>query len=169
MEELVTLITESEIQQRVLEMAQEIRQDAGDQPILLLAVLKGAVPFLTDLSRAITGDVLIDYVQLSSYGNQTRPGKVHVHKDHDLDIRGQYTVVIDDILDTGATWQHLSDLLLTRAPACLKLAVLLDKVGVPKESVPDYVGFRVPNKFVVGYGLDKAEMYRNLRYIGYLK
>lgn len=161
------LFSAEDIRRRVSEMAREIERDHPEETIILLGVLKGAVHFLSDLARELGSRVEIDFIQPSSYGNSTRSsGIVQLRKDHDLSIEGRHVIVVEDIVDTGLTLRYLIDLLETRRPASLRTAALLSKGDARKVDVPvEYVGFPIPNEFVVGYGLDFDESYRGLPYI----
>lgn len=167
------ILTEEQVAARVRELGAEIRRDyAGDgRPLLLIAVLRGAALFVADLARAIEDRVEIDFMAVSSYGSTTKSsGVVRILKDLDEDIEGRDVLVVEDILDTGLTLKYLLRNLASRRPSSLEVVTLLRKDG--KQQVPidcKYIGFSVPDEFVVGYGLDYAEHYRNLRYIGVLK
>jgi hypoxanthine phosphoribosyltransferase len=169
-EKVRILIPRSRIQRRILEMAKTIRQDFPDEPLHLVGVLKGAVFFLSDLARGIRGEVSFDFIAVSSYGKNTRSsGQVRLTKDLDASIEGKTVIVVEDILDTGMTLQYLLRVFEQRKPKRLRVAVLLDK---PERRIAavhaDYVGFTIPNEFVVGFGLDYAERYRNLPGVGVL-
>ena len=170
-ESVRTLIPAAKIQKRIREMGKQIRKDFPSQPILLVGVLKGAVPFLSDLARKIPGEVTFDFIAVSSYGKDTRSsGQVKLNKDLDSSIEGKTVLVVEDILDTGLTLQYLLRILQQRRPKHLRIAVLLDKVERRIANVhADYVGFVIPNEFVVGFGLDYAERYRNLPQVGILQ
>src|SRR5215467_8431150 len=159
-----TLISAAKVQKRIREMGRQIRKDFPSEPILLVGVLKGAVPFLADLARQIPGEVTFDFIAVSSYGKDTRSsGQVKLNKDLDSSIEGKVVIVVEDILDTGLTLQYLLRVLQQRKPKSLKVAVLLDKKERRIADVrADYTGFVIPNEFVVGYGLDYDERYRNL-------
>jgi len=161
---LETLISAADIQAKVAEMGAKITADYADQSVILVGVLKGCVPYIGDLARAIDLDLRIDYVQVASWhGKRQTSGVVHFKKDHDIDIEGQHVILVEDIVDTGLTLQHLRDVLQTRRPASLAVATLLSKSEARVHQVPvEYIGFEIPNRFVVGYGLDDAEKYRNL-------
>ena len=165
-----TLISRSQIQKRITEMAQEIRRDFPVEPLHLVGVLKGSVFFLTDLARQITGEVSIDFIAVSSYGSNTHSsGEVKLTRDLDSSIEGKTVIVVEDILDTGMTLQYLLRVFEQRKPRRLRVAVLLDKPERRLAKVrADYVGFTIPNEFVVGYGLDYSERYRNLADVGVL-
>ena len=162
---LKVLLRRDAIQRRVRQMARDITRDFRGEPVLLVGVLKGAAIFLSDLIREIPLEVSIDFMAVSSYGLADRSsGEVRVTKDLDASIEGRNVILVEDILDTGVTLNYLARLLRERQPKALRVAALLDKADrrtQPFEA--DYVGFRIPNRFVVGYGLDYAERYRNLR------
>jgi hypoxanthine phosphoribosyltransferase len=163
-ERVKVLLPEAKIKKRIREMARQIRKDFPDEPLLLVGVLKGAVFFLADLARQIPGEVSFDFIAVSSYGKDSRSsGQVKLNKDLDSSIDGKTVIVVEDILDTGLTLRYLLSVLQQRKPKNLRVAVLLDKVERRLTDVrADYVGFSIPNEFVVGYGLDFAERYRNL-------
>ena len=164
---MTTLIEEAALQERVREVAKDIRSDAGNQPILLLGVLKGAFMFMADLMRHIGGDVTCDFISVSSYVGSTSSGEVQIRKDVDSPLEGRHVIIVEDIVDTGLTLHYLQGILQKRNPASLKTACLLSKPSRRKAPVPvDYIGFEIEDKFVVGYGLDFNERYRNLPYIG---
>ena len=164
---MTTLITEAALQARVREVAAEIRRDAGAGPILLLGVLKGAFMFMADLMRHIDGEVTCDFIAVSSYVGTTSSGEVQIRKDVDSPLEGRTVIIVEDIVDTGLTLQYLQGILQERKPRSLKTACLLSKPSRRKATVPvDYIGFEIEDKFVVGYGLDFNERYRNLPYIG---
>ena len=164
------LISHEQIEKRIAEMAKQIRREFPVEPLHLVGVLKGSVFFLTDLARQITGRVSIDFISVSSYGqNAHSSGQVKLTRDLDSSIEGKTVIVVEDILDTGMTLQYLLRIFEQRKPRRLRVAVLLDK---PERRIAkvraDYVGFTIPNEFVVGYGLDYAERYRNLADVGVL-
>ena len=164
---MTTLIAENALQTRVREVAQQIRRDAGREPILLLGVLKGAFMFMADLMREIEGEVTCDFISVSSYNGTTSSGEVQIRKDVDSPLEGRTVIIVEDIVDTGLTLQYLQGILQKRNPKSLKTACLLSKPTRRKATVPvDYIGFEIEDKFVVGYGLDFNERYRNLPYIG---
>lgn len=158
----------SEIQARVKALAGEIRQAAGpDTPVHLVGVLKGSFVFLADLMRAIGGTVSCDFIAVSSYAGTKSTGQVQIMKDLDRTIAGRHVIIVEDIVDTGLTLAYLQSLLRTRAPKSLQTACLLSKPSRRKVDVPvEYIGFSIDDRFVVGYGLDVDEQYRNLPYIG---
>ena len=169
-ERVRVLITGGRIQRRIHALAQEIRKDFPGEPLHLVSVLKGGVFFLTDLARNIPGEVSFDFIAVSSYGQKTHSsGQVRLTRDLDSSIERKTVIVVEDILDTGMTLQYLLRLFQQRKPKHLRVAVLLDKPERRLAAVhADYVGFSIPNEFVVGYGLDYAERYRNLPYVGVL-
>ena len=164
------LISSADIQQKIREMGKQIRRDFPGEHLILVGVLKGAVLFLADLARQIPGEVTFDFIAVSSYGKDTKSsGQVKLNKDLDSGIEGKVVIVVEDILDTGLTLQYLLRVLQQRKPKSLKVAVLLDKQERRVADVrADYVGFVIPDEFVVGYGLDYAERYRNLPDVGVL-
>lgn len=161
---LEVLFTREQIAQRVAEMGAQITHDLGGEKLVMIGVLKGAAPFLADLSRAIQADATFDFVATSSYGQgQRSSGAVKLIKDLDHSIEGKNVLVVEDILDTGLTLTYLRKLFLQQKPKSLRIATLLDKPSRRIEKIEaDYVGFSIPNLFVIGYGMDYAERYRNL-------
>jgi hypoxanthine phosphoribosyltransferase len=159
------LISSEQIQQRVREMAAEIENDYPEGPIYLISILKGAFIFLADLARALQRtSVRIEFMGISSYGSQkSSSGQVKVTRDLDVNIEGHHVLIVEDIIDSGLTLSYLTRLLQQRRPKTLEIATLLDKPERRIEPVKvKYVGFQIPDEFVVGYGLDYAEDYRNL-------
>ena len=158
------LYSKQQIADRVREIGGEISADYADQSIVLIGVLKGAAIFLSDLARAIQVDNTFDFVAVSSYGRgRVSSGAVRLIKDIDNPIEGKHVILVEDILDTGLTLSYLRGMMLQHKPASLKIATCLDKPErrlVPIEA--DYVGFQIPNQFVIGYGMDYAEHYRNI-------
>jgi hypoxanthine phosphoribosyltransferase len=166
------LIDEQKLQQRIQELAEAIKADNGEHDnLLLLCVLKGAFMFLADLSRALGTAHEVDFMAISSYGNNTvSSGAVQILLDLMEDISGRHLLIVEDIIDSGHTLSYLRRLLLARNPASLRICTLLNKPSRREVDVPvDYIGFDIPNEFVVGYGLDYGEIYRNLPYIAVLK
>lgn len=162
-------ITEQEIRTRTKELAEQIKKDYEGKPILLISILKGAVVFLTDLMRALeTEDVTIDFMVVSSYGHGTESsGHVKITKDLSVDIAGRDVLIVEDILDSGNTLSTIIEILRGRGVNSLRICSLLDKPSRRTTVVPlEYTGFVIPDKFVVGYGLDYNEKHRNLPYIG---
>ena len=164
------LIDEERLQTRVRELGQEISSDYAGRELLLVGVLKGAVFFMADLMRSITVPCEIDFMAISSYGASTdSSGVVRILKDLDINIENRHVVVVEDIVDSGLTLSYLVRNLESREPASLSVCALLTKPGRREIEVDvGYVGFEIPNKFVIGYGLDFAERYRNLPYVGVL-
>jgi hypoxanthine phosphoribosyltransferase len=166
------LISEAEIKQRITSLAAEIEDDyPKGEEIHLVAVLKGGFMFMADLVRAMSERVSMDFMAVSSYGKgTTSSGQVRVLKDLDSNLEGRHIIVVEDIVDTGLTLHYLQDLLKARAPKSMKTACLLSKPSRRKVDVQvDYIGFTIEDHFVVGYGLDYAEKYRNLPYIAILE
>ena len=165
------LISEEQIRDRIQELGRQITRDYAGLNPLLIGVLKGACFFLSDLMRAVDTRLSIEFMAISSYGSSTRTsGEVRIMKDLDVPIEGRHILVVEDIVDTGLTLSYLLANLKSRGAATVKLAALLDKFERrQKEVTIDYLGFKIPDEFVVGYGLDFAERYRNLPYIGVLK
>ncbi len=164
-EKLKPLIRRAAIQKRVREVARQITRDFAGQRVHLIGVLKGACIFLSDLVREINLETSIDFIAVSSYGkNKESSGQVRLLKDLDSSIEGLNVIVVEDILDTGITLTYLLRVLEQRRPKSLRIAALLDKPSRRiKDVKADYIGFKIPNDFVVGYGLDYAERYRNLK------
>ena len=162
------MISEAEIAKKVEEIAKQIENDYKGEPLLVVGILKGASVFVSDLIRKINLDVSIDFMSVSSYGNSTESsGTVKILKDLDIDIAGKNVLIVEDIIDSGLTLSNLVKELQIRNPKSLKLCTLLDKPERRKTDVHvDYVGFVIEDKFIVGYGIDWAEKYRNLPYIG---
>ena len=161
------VVTEDELQLRIAELGQEITRDYSGRPPLLVGVLKGAFMFMSDLARAIDLPVEFDFMAISSYGSATKTsGVVRIVKDLDLDLTGRDVLVVEDIVDSGLTLSYLRRNLEARNPASLEVCALLVREGLQRTD-PDlrYIGFRIPPQFVVGYGLDVAERYRNLPYV----
>jgi hypoxanthine phosphoribosyltransferase len=158
------LYTRQQIAARVAEMGAQITHELNGEKLVMIGILKGAAPFLADLSRAIQADATFDFVATSSYGKGTRTsGAVKLVKDLDESIEGKNVLVVEDILDTGLTLSYLRKLFMQQNPKSLRIAVLLDKPSRRLEPIKaDYVGFSIPNLFVIGYGMDYAERYRNL-------
>ncbi len=164
-EHLRILIRRASIERRVRQIARKITSDFRGERVHLIGVLKGASIFLSDLIREIGLEVSLDFIAVSSYGQSTRStGQVRLTKDLDTTIEGLHTVLVEDVLDTGLTLDYLQRVLSQRKPRSLRLAAFLVKAAPRVKQIrPDYVGFEIPDEFVVGYGLDYAERYRNLR------
>ena len=165
------LFSEEQLKQRVRELAKQIEADYAGKEIMLIAVLRGSFVFMADLCRAIDLPCTLDFMSVSSYGKGTSSsGQVQITKDLSEDISGRHVIVVEDILDSGNTLSYLLKILEHRNPASIRLCTLLDKPDRRVKHVEvHYSGFTIPDAFVVGYGLDYAEMYRNLPYIGILK
>jgi hypoxanthine phosphoribosyltransferase len=165
------LVTNEQIQSKVLELGEQITQYYKDLNLLLLGTLKGAVPFIADLARAIHLPLEIDYMAVSSYGNSTESsGIVRILKDLEGPVQQKHILIVEDIVDSGQTLHYLMEVLRQRRPLSLRVCSLLDKGRERVKPVHlDYIGFQIPDRFVVGYGLDYAQRYRNLPYIGILK
>ena len=168
---LEVLIPTEEITKRISELGAEIARDYAGRNPLLIGVLKGACLFLSDLMRAADIPLNVEFIAISSYGAEMRTsGEVRILKDLDVAIEGRHILVVEDIVDTGLTLSYLLANLKSRGAESVKLAALLDKYERREKEVPiDYLGFKIPDKFVVGYGLDFAERYRNLPFIAVLK
>jgi hypoxanthine phosphoribosyltransferase len=162
--ELKIYISRDQIAKRVAEIGAQISKDFAGEPLVLLGVLKGAAIFLSDLSRHISLDASFDFISVSSYGNaKQNSGEVKMLKDVDQSMEGKNIILVEDILDTGLTLTYLSKVLTAHKPKSLKIAALLDKKARRISDIhADYVGFEIPDEFVVGYGMDYAERYRNL-------
>jgi hypoxanthine phosphoribosyltransferase len=165
------LFTAREIQEKVEELSREIVRDYAGQQVLMVGVLNGCFPFMSDLIRNMSVHLEVDFMSVSSYGGGNKSsGIVRILKDLNVNIEGRHVLLVEDIVDTGLTARYLMDNLRTRRPASVELCVLLDKQEARAEEVPiKYVGFECPNDFVVGYGLDYRQLYRNLPYIGVLR
>ena len=165
------LFTEEEISKKVKEMGSEITHDFMDKDLMVIGIFKGSFIFMADLVRQINLPVLVDFMSLSSYGASSKStGEVRILKDLDFSVEGRDVLVVEDIVDTGYTLKYLQDNLSRRGANSVKFATFLDKKEARKTDVQlDYVGFIAPNDFIVGYGLDYAESYRNLPYIASLK
>ena len=168
---LETLLSEEQIRERIKAIGAEITRDYAGRNPLLIGVLKGACFFLSDLLRAIDTRLSIEFMAISSYGSSTRTsGEVRILKDLDVPVEGRHLIVVEDIVDTGLTLSYLLANLRSRGAASVKLVALLDKYERREREVQiDYLGFKIPDHFVVGYGLDFAERYRNLPFIAVLK
>ncbi|MGN0438417.1 MAG: hypoxanthine phosphoribosyltransferase [Lachnospiraceae bacterium] len=171
MDQIDVLIPEEKIATRICELADEINKEYAGKEIRLVVILKGSVFFACELAKHITVPLTLDFMEVSSYGDgMVSAGKITVKKELDEDIHDKHVLIVEDIVDSGVTLSNLKKLLLARNPASLKIVTLLDK---PERRVTDietdWCGFEISDKFVVGYGLDYAQKYRNLQYIGVLK
>ena len=165
------LYTEEELRQRVKELGCQITADYAGREPLLISVLRGSYIFMADLTRAINLPISVDFMSVSSYGSgSVSSGQVEIKKDLSDSIEGRDLIVVEDILDSGNTLYYLLDVLRARKPASIRLCTLMDKPGRRVKPIKaDYVGFTIPDAFIVGYGLDYAEKYRNLPYVGVLR
>ncbi len=167
---LDVLISAEEIQQRLDELAEEIKKDYEGKELTLICILKGGVMFLVDLARRLPPDSIeLDFMDVSSYGDEFKSsGVIKVDKDLKNPITNKHVLLVEDIIDTGRTLSYLQKHLISQKPASLKFCTLLDKPErrVVKDIIPDYIGFTIPDKFVLGYGLDYLQKYRGLPYIG---
>lgn len=166
-----TLITEEEIIKRAKEIGREITEDFQGEEVLFIGILKGAVLWLADVIKNVQLDTKIDFMAVSSYGAETKSsGVVRINKDLDTGIEGKNVIIVEDIIDSGITLNYLKGYLQGRMPKSLKICTLLDKPGGRRTDIKaDYIGFEVEDVFIVGYGLDYDQKYRNLPYISYLK
>ncbi|HAD81159.1 TPA: hypoxanthine phosphoribosyltransferase [Candidatus Edwardsbacteria bacterium] len=166
------LISREQIQQRILELGREISRDYPDKNPVLVGVLRGSFVFLADLIRAVTIPLEVDFISVESYGSQTNSsGVVRLLQDLNTNIKGRDVILVEDIVDTGITLSYLIDNLKTRNPASLVICALLDKKERRQKEpgILKYVGFTIPDKFVIGYGLDHAQQYRNLPYVSWVE
>ena len=164
------LVSEQQLRDKVAELGAAISRDYAGRDLLLVSILKGAVVFMADLMRAVTIPCGIDFMVVSSYGGATTTGLVKIIKDLDQDLTGKDVLIVEDILDTGVTLSHLVPMLQMRNPNSVRICAILSKPSRRQADIePDYKGFDVPDEFVVGYGLDYDEKYRNLPYVGVLK
>ncbi len=165
------LYSEEALNARLTELGEQITNDYAGKPLTVISILKGSNIFTSDLVRKINLPLKMDFMAVSSYGNATEStGVVRIIKDLDGSVEGENLLIVEDIVDSGLTLKYLKEILLTRNPASVKICTLLDKPARRKESVNiDYLGFEVPDGFIVGYGIDYAECYRNLPYVGILK
>lgn len=166
-----TLISEEQLHQKVAQIGKQVSADYQDKNLLMVSVLKGSVVFMADLMREISIPCEIDFMCVSSYGSGTKTsGVVKIIKDLDIDLKNRDLLIVEDILDSGMTLSYIKEMLKQRGTKSIKICTLLDKPERRKADItPDYVGFTVPDEFVVGYGLDYDEKYRNLPYVGILK
>lgn len=169
---LKVIVSEDELQEKIKELGKQITNDYKGKNLLLVSVLKGSVVFMADLMRAIDLKCRIDFMSVSSYGSGVKTsGTVKIIKDLDIDIRGYDLLIVEDILDSGMTLSYIKKILMDREPRSIRICTLLDKPErrQVEDIKADYKGFIIPDEFVVGYGLDYDEMYRNISYIGALK
>ena len=165
------LVTEEEIESKVKELAEKITEDYKGKNLILVGILKGAVMFLSDLAKNIKLPLKMDFMAVSSYGNSAKStGEVRIIKDLEFSVEDKDILIVEDIIDTGLTLSYLTDNLRKRGARSVKIVTLLDKPERRSVNVPvDYVGFIIPDEFVIGYGIDYAELYRNLPYVAALK
>lgn len=170
MENINVLINESKLEKRISEIAKQIEKDYENKEIVLIGILKGSVPFMWELAKRIKNKVTFEFIEVSSYEGKESTGKVVLHKDIKTSVEGKDVIIIEDIIDTGVTLGFLKKMILEKNPNSLKIAALLSKpsrriveIGV------DYIGFKIEDKFVIGFGLDYDQFYRNLPYIGYVE
>ena len=163
------LIDKELVEKRIKELAREIEKDYAGEEVYCVGLLKGSVIFLSDLVKEINSPVIIDFMSVSSYGSETvSSGDVKILKDTDLDLRGKHVLIVEDIIDTGNTLKKVKEIIETREPKKIKIVTLLDKPERREvdDIEVDYVGFKIPDEFVVGYGIDFAQKYRTLPYVG---
>ncbi len=165
------LLTQEQLAAKVAELAQRVSDDYAELSPVLIGILTGSFVFMSDLIRLLDFHLMVDFIAVSSYEEATvSSGKVRLLKDCSRDIAGRHVLLVEDIIDTGLTLAHIAKILRDRNPASLRICCLLDKAARREADIaPDYVGFEIPDEFVVGYGLDFAEKYRNLPYVGVLK
>jgi len=166
-----TLLTENEIQNRIVALAEDINRDYHGKPLIVICILRGSVIFMADLIRKLNLPLSYDFMAVSSYGDAaSTSGTIRINYDIKTDIKGKDILIVEDIIDTGRTLDRLKTILQAKEPASLRIITLLDKPERREVEVTvDYVGFTIPDEFVVGYGLDYANRYRNLPYIAVLK
>lgn len=168
--DLKVLLEEDEIQKRIKEMAKEIDTYYNGEEIIVLCVLRGAIYFMTDLTKCMKTPLMPDFIRVASYEGTETTSKIKMINDLNENIKGKKVLVIEDIIDTGYTLKYLKEYLLSKEPEELKIAVLIDKKERRKVEVDvDFIGFEIPNKYIVGYGFDYNNTCRNLRYIGYIE
>lgn len=172
MERIETLLTEEEVDRRIAEIGRQISEDYRGKTIHMICILKGGAPFMCELAKRITENVSLDFMCVASYGGGTESsGTIRIVKDLDEPLEGRDVIIVEDIIDSGRTLSHLLKIFRERKPASIRLCTLLDKPDrrVVDDVKVDYVGFQIPDEFVVGYGLDYDQKYRNLPYIGVVK
>jgi len=168
MDEIKVLIDEETLQARIKEMAEQLMEEYKGKELTFICILKGSIFFTADLAKKIDGDVRVDFVRVSSYEGETSTGEIRMKLDLKDSIQGKDVIIIEDIIDTGRTLKYLKEYLKIKQPNSLKVCTLLDKKERRVcDMEADYVGFTIPDKFVIGYGMDYDEKYRNLPYIGY--
>lgn len=169
MAELKVLFSEEQLAKRVKELAQELNEYIGDDEVVVVANLKGAIPFYADLFRRLTGKVRMDFIETQSYEDNKSSGHVKITRDLSEDVEGKKIIIVEDILDSGLTFQHLlNHIKYFHKPSEVKICVLLSKKENRKVDIhADWIGFEIPNHFVIGYGFDDNQLYRNLPYVAY--
>lgn len=170
MKEIKVLISEEKINKRLDELANQLMKEYKEQDLMFLCILKGSIFFTVELAKRIKNNIQFEFIEVSSYENNESTGKIKLNKDITGSIEGKNVIIIEDIVDTGRTLCFLKEYLLQKNPKSLKICTLLDKPSRRIESIEtDYIGFTIENKFVIGYGLDDEQNYRNLNYIGYVE
>lgn len=172
MERVEVLLTEAEVDERIAEIGKQISRDYEGRSVHMICILKGGAPFMCELAKRITCNVSLDFMCVSSYGRGTESsGEIKIVKDLDEPLEGKEVIIVEDIIDSGRTLSRLLEIFRERKPAGIRLCTLLDKPDrrVARDVNVDYVGFQIPDEFVVGYGLDYDQKYRNLPYIGVVK
>ena len=170
MKQIKVLIEEAKIDKRLKEIANQIEQDYENKDIIFLCVLKGSVVFTVELAKKIKNNIQFEFIEVSSYDGHKSTGKIKLNKDITNSIKGKDVILVEDIIDTGITIKFLKEYLLEKEPKTLKICSLLDKPSRRVVNIkPDYLGFTIEDKFVIGYGLDDEQNYRNLDYIGYIE
>ncbi len=165
-----TLINENDLKNRIKELATQIQNDFNNEEIIFVCILKGAVFFATELAKSISSSIILDFMKVSSYSGTQSTGKLSFALDISQDIQNKNVIIIEDIIDTGRTLSYLKKYFKEKNPKKLKICTLLDKKERREFDIePDYTGFNIPDKFVIGFGLDYDEKYRNLPFIGYLE
>lgn len=170
MEKIKVLISEEKINKRLDELANQLMEEYKGQNLMFLCILKGSIFFTVELAKRMKNNIQFEFIEVSSYENNESTGKIKLNKDITGSIEGKNVIIIEDIVDTGRTLCFLKEYLLQKNPKSLKICTLLDKPSRRIESIEaDYIGFTIENKFVIGYGLDDEQNYRNLNYIGYVE
>lgn len=170
MKQIKVLINEDQINKRLDELANQLMKEYKEKDLMFLCILKGSIFFTVELAKRIKNNIQFEFIEVSSYENNESTGKIKINKDITGSIKGKNVIVIEDIIDTGRTLRFLKEYLLQKNPESLKICTLLDKPSRRIEQIEaDYVGFTIENKFVLGYGLDDEQNYRNLNYIGYVE
>ena len=170
MDNFNVLLSEQELQKRIAEMAAQLDEDYHGKEIIVITILKGALYFTVDLTKKMKTPIILDTIHAHSYVGTETSGSIKIQDDISTNITGKDVLIVEDIIDTGLTLNKIRDHILAKSPASLKIAVLANKPDRRTVDVPiDYVGFEVPNKFIVGYGFDYDEKYRNLPYVGYVE